>query len=185
MIIIWISIGIIVILVVIIGIYNGLVQENNNAKKAWSGIDVQLKRRSDLIPNLVNTVKGYAKHEQKLFVCITQARTAIMQSQKVGNVREIAKTDNILSDALKSLFAVSENYPNLKANENFIKLQSDITETEDQISAARRIFNENANSYNIKVESFPSNIFAFLFGFKKMELFEALSDDKRDVNIKL
>jgi LemA protein len=170
MILVWILIGVLVILVLwLIVIFNGLVSLKNRAKEAWSDIDVQLKRRYDLIPNLVETVKGYAKHERELFENVTKARTAAIAAQ--GPVEQ-AKAENVLTTTLKSIFAVAENYPQLRASENFQKLQDELTDTENKIEAARRFYNGNVRDLNIKIEKFPDNIVASMFGFKQMELFE-------------
>jgi LemA protein len=160
----------------VIASFNGLVTLKNRAQEAWSDIDVQLKRRYDLIPNLVETVKGYAAHERELFEKVTQARAAAMQAQ---GVKGKADAENMLSGTLKSLFAVSENYPELKASQNFLELQRELTDTEDKIQAARRFYNGNVRDLNIKIESFPSNIFAGIFGFKKMELFQTANEAER------
>jgi len=167
---------IVVFVLWVIGAFNGLVTLKNRAQEAWSDIDVQLKRRYDLIPNIVETVKGYATHERELFEKVTQARAAAMQAQ---GVRGKADAENMLSSTLKSLFAVSENYPDLKASQNFLELQRELTDTEDKIQAARRFYNTNVRDLNIKVESFPSNIFAGMFGFKKMELFQTSNEAER------
>ncbi|MDD5738790.1 MAG: LemA family protein [Candidatus Pacebacteria bacterium] len=165
-----IILGIVVLLVAIMVIfYNSLVSLKNRAQEAWADIDVQLKRRYDLIPNLVNIVKGYAAHEKQLFEKVTQARAQAIGAQGVA---EKAQAENQLTGALKSLFAVSENYPDLKASTNFLELQRELTDTEDKIQAARRFYNANVRDLAIKIESFPSNIVAKLFGFKKMDLFE-------------
>jgi len=148
--------------------YNGFVTLRNRAKEAWSDIDVQLKRRYDLIPNLVETVKGYAGHEREVFENVTEARSRAMGA---GNLKDKAEAENALSDTLKSLFAVAENYPQLRASENFQKLQDELTDTEDKIQAARRFYNGNVRDLNIKIESFPSNLIASLFNFQKMEFF--------------
>jgi LemA protein len=167
---IWILIAILVILIIwLVAIYNGLVTLRNRAKEAWSDIDVQLKRRYDLIPNLVETVKGYAKHEKELFENVTKARTAAINAQ--GAAAQ-AKAENALTGALKSVFAVAENYPQLRASENFQKLQDELTDTENKIEAARRFYNGNVRDLNIKIEKFPDSIIASMFGFKPMELFE-------------
>jgi len=149
--------------------YNRFVSLKNRAKEAWSDIDVQLKRRYNLIPNLVETVKGYASHERGLFEKVTEARTKAMGAK---TVKEHSQAENMLSSALKTLFAVSENYPNLKASQNFLELQRELRDTEDKIQAARRFYNGNVRDLNIKIESFPSKIIAGLFRFKKMDLFE-------------
>ena len=158
--------------------YNSLVKLKNRSKEAWSDIDVQLKRRHNLIPNLIETVKGYAAHEREVFEKVTEARTAAMTAT---NMQDRAKAENVLSDTLKSLFAVSENYPDLKASQNFISLQNELRDTEDKIQAARRFYNANVRDLNIKIEMFPSNIIAGIFGFKKMELFELNEPAEREV----
>lgn len=172
---------IVVVVLWVIGAFNGLVVLKNRAKEAWSDIDVQLKRRYDLIPNLVETVKGYATHEKELFEKVTQARTAAMGAQ---GMKAKAEAENMLSGTLKSLFAVSENYPDLKASTNFLELQRELTDTEDKIQAARRFYNTNVRDLNIKIESFPSNIFASMFGFKEMELFETAAGEREAVSVK-
>lgn len=150
-------------------VFNTLVSLRTRAQEAWSDIDVQLKRRYDLIPNLVETVKGYAAHEKQVFENVTVARSKAMQAQGVA---EKAQAENMLTNTLKSLFAVSEAYPDLKASQNFLELQRELTDTEDKVQAARRFYNGNVRDLNIKVESVPSNIVANTFGFKKMEMFE-------------
>ena len=170
MLIILIVVAVLVIWVAVI--YNSLVALRNRSKEAWSDIDVQLKRRYDLIPNLVETVKGYASHERELFEKVTQARANALPAEKSGNPGQIAQAENILSGTLKTLFAVSENYPQLRASENFQKLQDELADTENKIQAARRFYNGNVRDLNIKIESFPSNLIASLFGFQKMEFFE-------------
>jgi LemA protein len=149
--------------------YNGLIKLRTQAQEALADIDVQLKRRYDLIPNLLETVKGYAAHEQGVFEKVTQARTAAMNAT---GIKEQTAANNQLTGALKSLFAVSENYPDLKASTNFLELQRELTDTEDKVQAARRFYNANVRDLNIKVQSFPDNIIANMFGFKTMELFE-------------
>ncbi|MFH1181235.1 MAG: LemA family protein [bacterium] len=149
--------------------YNRLIVLRNRAKEAWADIDVQLKRRYDLIPNLVETVKGYASHERELFEKVTEARARAIGA---GTIKEKGQAENILSGALKSLFAVAENYPDLKASANFLELQKELTDTEDKIRAARRFYNSNVLELNNKVESFPINIIASVFSFKKGEFFE-------------
>ena len=150
-------------------LYNSLVRAKMQVSESWSGIDVQLKRRTDLIPNLVETVKGYAKHEREVFEKVTQARASLLKAQ---NVKEAQEADNLLTGALKSLFAVSENYPDLKANQNFLELQRELTDAEDKIQAARRFYNGNVRDMNTLIESFPSNLVAGAFGFKQSEFFE-------------
>jgi len=158
-----------VVVIYFIAAYNGFVRLKNRAKEAWSDIEVQLKRRYDLIPNLVSTVKGYAAHESQLFEKVTQARAAAISAQGVAGK---AQAENALSATLKSLFAVSEAYPDLKASVNFLELQRELTDTEDKIQAARRFYNGNARDLAIKIESFPSSIVGKIGGFKPMELFE-------------
>lgn len=160
-------------LVVILGLwaifsYNRFITLINNAKEAWSDIDVQLKRRYDLIPNLVNTVKGYATHESSTFDKVTQARTAAMGAT---NIADKGKAENMLTGALKSVFALAEAYPDLKANQNFLSLQTELSDTENKIQASRRFYNGNVRDLNIAVEAFPGNVIAGAFHFAKMELF--------------
>jgi LemA protein len=165
-----IIIAIIVILaIVLIGIYNGLIRSRVRVDEAWSDINVQLKRRYDLIPNLVETVKGYAKHEKSVLEDVTKARSEAMNAT---GMHDKAEAENQLAGALKSLFAVSEAYPDLKANQNFLSLQSDITDTEDKIQASRRFYNGNVRDYNTKVQVFPSSIFAGMLGFTQRDFFE-------------
>ncbi|RTK95428.1 LemA family protein [Candidatus Saccharibacteria bacterium] len=158
-----------VIVIVIIAMYNGLVRANVRVDEAWSDITVQLKRRADLIPNLVETVKGYAKQEKEVFENVTKARSAVMNA---NGVQETAEADNMFTGALKSLFAVAEAYPDLKSNQNFAQLQAELTDTEDKIQASRRFYNGSARDLNIKVQTFPTSIFAGMLGFKKREFFE-------------
>lgn len=150
-------------------IYNRFVALVNRAKEAWADIDVQLKRRYDLIPNLVETVKGYAKHEQGTFDRVTRARVEAMGAQ---NPKEKAKAENMLTDTLKSLFAVAEAYPDLKANQNFLELQRELSDTENKVQAARRFYNTNVRDLNTALESFPSNIIGKMFSFAAREFFE-------------
>lgn len=160
--------------------YNALVTLKAHIKEAFSGIDVQLKRRSDLIPNLVETVKGYAKHEKGIFEEVTKARSAMMGAQ---SVKEKAEANNMMTDALKSLFAVAENYPNLKASENFKDLQRQLEDTEDKVAYARQFYNSNVLSYNKKVQMFPSNIIASLFRFTLEDYFEASPAERDAVSV--
>jgi LemA protein len=150
-------------------IYNGLVKANIRVDEAWSDITVQLKRRTDLIPNLVNTVKGYAKHEKEVFENVTKARAAVTGATGVA---ETAEAENMFTGALKSLFAVAENYPDLKADKNFQHLQQELVDTENKIQASRRFYNGSARDLNIKIKVFPTNIFARRLGFKDREFFE-------------
>lgn len=158
-----------ILLIWVVLAYNGFIRLINRAKEAWSDIDVQLKRRYDLIPNLVSTVKGYAKHETSAFENVTKARSAAMGA---GNIEEKGRAENMLTGALKSIFAIAEAYPDLKANQNFLELQKELSDTENKIQAARRFYNTNVRDLNIKVESIPNNIVASLFHFMKMEFFQ-------------
>lgn len=158
-----------VLVVAVIVMYNALVRTKVRVEEAWSDITVQLKRRYDLIPNLINTVKGYAKHESEVLTKVTEARANALNAQGVA---ETAKAEGEFEQALKSLFAISENYPDLKASQNFLDLQSELTDTEDKIMASRRFYNGAARDLNIKIDTFPSNVIAGMFGFKKREFFE-------------
>lgn len=163
--VIWIVLGVVVILaLVLIGMYNGLVRLNQRVEEAWSDITVQLKRRYDLIPNLVSTVKGYAKHEKEVFQKVTEARANALNAQGKG-VEETAKAENQFEAALKSLFAISENYPQLRATENFQKLQDELTDTEDKVMASRRFYNGVVRDFNTKRKVFPTSVFAGMLGF--------------------
>ena len=173
MIIFWIILAILVLSG--IGIFNSLVQSRNRADEAWSDIEVQLKRRYDLIPNLVNTVKGYAKHEESVFTKVTDARATAMAAPSPA--QKLA-AENQLSATIKSLFAVAENYPELKTNQNFLSLQSDLTDTEDKIQAARRFYNGNVRDYNTKLQTFPTNLFANMLGFTAKTFFD---DDNKAI----
>ena len=167
---IWIILGVIAFTVLaLVTMYNSLVRLNVRVDEAWSDITVQLKRRADLIPNLVNTVKGYAKHEKEVFENVTKARTAVMDAKGPA---ETAKADNMFEKTLKSLFAVAEAYPDLKASDNFKQLQADLTDTEDKIMASRRFYNGSARDLNTKIKMFPTNIMAGTLGFKVREFFE-------------
>ena len=171
----YIILGIIVLVIILlVSFYNGLVTLKNRAKEAWADIEVQLKRRYDLIPNLVNTVKGYATHESQAFEKVSQARSAAMQA---GTPAQKGEAENALSGTLKSLFAISEAYPELKANTNFLELQRELSDTENKIQSARRFYNGQVRDLNIKIEKFPSNIIAGMFSFAKMDFFD-LGDDK-------
>lgn len=179
----YITLGIIGVLAVwVIFAYNVLVSLVNQTKNAWSDIDVQLKRRYDLIPNLVETVKGYAKHEKGVFEEVTKARSAAMSAK---GIEEKGKAENMLTDTLKSLFAVSENYPTLRASENFSKLQDELTQTENNIEASRRFYNANVRDLNTKIETVPTNIIANMFGFKQQEFFQASSSEKEAVKVSM
>ncbi len=152
------------------GTYNGLVRLRNYVRESWAQIDTELKRRYDLIPNLVETVKGYATHERQVFEAVTEARNRAVAS--TGSPASQAADENTLVRSMRSLFAVAENYPDLKANKNFLKLQQELINTEDRIQAARRFFNANVRDFNNRTEMFPSSIIAGMFGFKREEFFE-------------
>src|SRR5258708_4738702 len=161
-------------------VFNNLVTLRNRAKEAWADIEVQLKRRYDLIPNLVNSVKGYATHESTAFENVTKARTAAMSASSQstdGNLAQKAATESMLTSALKSVIAISEAYPELKANTNFLALQNELSDTENKIQAARRFYNANVRDLNTKIESFPSNMLAKIFGFSKIEFFDLPDND--------
>lgn len=158
-----------VLVILVIGLYNGLVKANVRVEEAWSDITVQLKRRLDLIPNLIETVKGYASHEKEVFLKVTETRANTLNAQGVA---ETAKAENQFEQALKSLFAVSEAYPQLRASENFQQLQAELVDTEDKIQAARRFYNGAARDLNIKIQSFPNILFASMLGFKERVFFE-------------
>lgn len=175
MITLYIILGIIAVIALwVIVAYNGFVSLRNRAKEAWSDIEVQMKRRYDLIPNLIETVKGYASHERQVLEGVTEARTAAMGAQTVD---QHAEAENMLTGALKSLFAVAESYPDLKANQNFLELQRELSDTENKIMASRRFYNANVQQMNTAVEQFPGNVIAGMFGFSQMELFELSEAD--------
>lgn len=164
-----------VILLYVMAVYNGLITLKNRVREAWSDIDVQLKRRYDLIPNLVETVKGYASHEKETFDRVIEARSKAMSAT---GLKEKGEAENALSGTLKSLFALSESYPELKASVNFLELQRELTDTEDKIQASRRFYNGNVMDFNTRIEMFPSNVIAQIFGFKASEFFEAEEGEK-------
>ena len=175
----WIGIIIFLVLAFIAYIwltYNSLVTLRERIKEALSGIDVQLKRRADLIPNLLETVKGYAKHEKEVFENVTKARSMLM---KADSLPEKAAADNMLTGALKSLFAVAESYPDLKASDNFKDLQDELSDTEDKVSYSRQFYNSNVLAYNTKIQTFPAALIASQFGFKAYEFFEADEEEKK------
>jgi LemA protein len=167
-----------VVAVAVIAIYNGLVRLRNEVRNAWSQIDVQLKRRHDLIPNLVETVKGYMTHERETLQNITEARSRAVQATGVA---QQAQAEGALTRALGQLYVVVENYPDLKANQNFLALQEELTSTENKIGFARQFYNDRTMTYNTKIESFPSNIVAGLFNFEKAEFFEIEDAAEREV----
>lgn len=172
---------VVVIILIFVVMYNGLVQSRNKVKNAWSQIDVQLQRRFDLIPNLVEAVKGYMAHEQETLTKVTELRTSWANASTVG---EKAELDNQLSGALKTIMAVSENYPDLKANQNFSELQEELRNTENKISYARQFYNDSVTMYNNKLEVIPTNIIGSMFNFKASELFKVDSEEARQ-NVKV
>lgn len=177
----WILLGIVAVLVLyVIMAYNGLVRLRNEVKNSFANIDVQLKRRYDLIPNLVNTVKGYAKHEKEVLEEVTKARTAAMGAQ---DIEQLSEANNALTGALTHLFAVSENYPDLKASQNFIQLQEEITGTENKISYSRNNYNDMVMMLNTKIESFPANLIAKIFSFAQEKQFEIEATERKNVKV--
>lgn len=181
MIILWVILGIVAVVILwLVAVYNSLVGLKIRTDEATSDIDVQTKRRYDLINKLVPTVKGYAKHEKTVFENVTKARTAAMGANTLADK---AAKENQLTETIKSLFAVAENYPTLKANENFLNLQAQIGETEDKIEASRRFYNGNVRDFNTKIMVFPNNMVANMLGFKKFEMYEANAAEKEDVAI--
>jgi LemA protein len=174
---------VVVLVLALILAYNSLVKARNRVDNAWSQIDVQLKRRYDLIPNLVETVKGYAAHERQTLEAVTQARANAINAQQQGTVAEQAQAENVLSGALKSLFAVAEAYPDLKANQNFLQLQEELTSTEDRIAYARQFYNDSVLNYNNAIQTFPRNTLAGMFNFDKREFFEGESEATGPVRV--
>ncbi len=183
--VLWIVLGVVLaLMVLIIGMYNSLIRLKNRVEEAWSDIDVQLKRRYNLIPNLVNTVKGYAAHEKDTLQKVVEARNRAMQAQEAGDTKKQAEAENMLSSTLKTIFALSESYPELKANQNFVELQRELADTENKIQAARRFYNANVRDFNTKLEVFPTNIIANTLGFKRRDYFEITEEKERD-NVKV
>ncbi len=182
----YILIGVVaVILLWLIGVYNGLVRLNNRTKEAWSDIDVQLKRRHDLIPNLVNSVKGYMTHEKDLLENITKARSQAMSAQESGNTGELANAENMLGGMLGKLQIAVEAYPDLKANQSVMQLMDELSDTENKIQASRRFYNGQVRDFNTKIETFPNNMVAGMLNFKKYEFFEADEKEKENIEVKL
>lgn len=169
----WIIVAIVVLWLV--GSFNGLVRARNRVKEAWSDINVQLRRRHDLIPNLVETVKGYAAHEQEVLEKVIKART---EAVTAGSMQQKGQAENMLTGALKNLFALSEAYPTLRANENFLKLQDELSDTENKIQASRRFYNTNVRDFNTKIEVFPTNLIASSMGFHREEFFQLESPEE-------
>ena len=181
-ILLYIFLGLIIVIILwIIGVYNGLIRKKTRTEESWSDIDVQLKRRYDLIPNLMETVKGYMRHEEKVLTEVTKARNIAMNAQ---SPKEKAQAENMLSGTLKTLFAVSENYPDLKASENFAKLQDELSDTENKIQAARRFYNGSARDFNIKILVFPNSVIAGMLKFEKFDFFEADEKEKENIQVK-
>src|SRR3989338_4904946 len=182
MIVLYVVIAVVIILALwLLTTYNSLVTLRNRVKEAWSQIDVQLKRRSSLIPNLVEAVKGYVKHEKGVLTEVTKARTALMGAK---NPHEAAEADNMLTGALKSLFAVAEAYPNLRASENFKQLQDELSDTETKVAASRQFYNTNVLDLNNSLETVPSSFVGQMFGFKKEDFFKATEEEKKDIQVK-
>ena len=183
-----ILIGLVLVLLVVgvfiyfITIYNSLVRLRNDIDKAWANIDVLLKQRHDELPKLIETCKGYMQYEQKTFQLIIEARTAFMKASTVG---EKAQADNMITGALKSLFAVSENYPDLKANNNFMQLQKRISELEEKIADRREFFNDDVNTYNIRIQQLPDVFVARMLNLQRHDLFKVAEEDRRDVEVKM
>ncbi len=177
----YVILGVIVLLIFFVwATYNGLVTARARVKEAWSGIDVQLKRRSSLIPNLVEAVKGYAKHEKEVFENVTKARSALMGAT---GAKQAAQAENMLTGALKSLFAVAEAYPALRASENFKQLQDELSDTESKIAYSRQFYNSNVLDLNTKIKTFPTMLIAGPLGFKEEEFFTANEDEKKDIKV--
>ena len=173
---IWIILGIIVVLVlIVVGVYNGLVKSRMQTREAWSQIDVQLKRRNDLIPNLIETVKGYAKYAGDTLAKVTQLRQQVAQASSPA---EAMAASDALSRQVAGIFAVAENYPDLKANTNFMQLQEELTNTENKISYARQLYNSVTSNYNVKLETFPTNVIAGMFGFRQAEFLQVPEEEK-------
>jgi LemA protein len=180
-IIIGVVIGVIVLIAfVLVGIYNGLVRSRNRVGEAWSGIDVQLRRRASLIPNLVETVKGYAEHERETFEEVTRARSMVEQA---GGAGEAASANNMLTQALRHLFAVAENYPQLQASQNFMELQKELSDVEEKIAFSRQFYNQNVLDYNNRIQTVPNSMIARNFGFKEAEFFEADEEGRAEVKV--
>lgn len=177
--------GIVILVAAIVGlwfvvVYNGLIRSRNRTEESWSDIEVQLKRRYDLIPNLINTVKGYAKHEEGVFTKVTEARARAMGANTMG---EHVAAENMLTNTLKSLFAVAESYPTLQASENFRHLQTELVDAEDKISAARRFYNSQTRDFNTKLQVFPTNLVGNMLGFKKFDFYDAPAESEQLVKV--
>ena len=175
----WVIVVVVVVILLVIYIYNSLIRLRMRVKNAWSQIDVQLKRRYDLIPNLINAVKGYMKHEKGVLEEVTKARTSLI----TGSPKDKAKASNQITEALKSIFAVAENYPQLKANENFMHLQEELSGTESKIAYSRQFYNDSVMLYNEALQVFPKNLFARMFSFKSEQFFEAGKEEKKNIKV--
>jgi len=184
--ILYVLLGLVVVIgLMVVTLYNGLIRLKNRVDEAWSDIDVQLKRRYDLIPNLVETVKGYAAHEQATFEKVIQARNAAMSAQSSGDAEARGKAEETLSGTLKSIFALAENYPDLKAKQNFLELQRELADTENKIQASRRFYNGNVRDFNTKIQVFPNNIIAGWLKFTARKFFEVENEvEKQNVQVK-
>ncbi|MFH1425820.1 MAG: LemA family protein [Candidatus Kerfeldbacteria bacterium] len=180
----YLGIGLLVVVAAIglwfVTTYNKLVKTRNQVDEAWSDIDVQLKRRFDLIPNIIETVKGYASHEKEVFTKVTEARASAMKAEESGDPKAVGQAENMLTGALKTLFAVAENYPELKANTNFLQLQDELSDTENKIQASRRFYNGVVRDFNTKIQVFPTNLIAGMLGFKAREFFEVDDEAERE-----
>ena len=185
LIVVAIIIAIVVVVMVFIGMYNGLVRSRNRVKEAWSGIDVQLKRRASLVPNLVETVRGYAAHERETFEEVTRARSMLEQSQQGGGPADQALANNMLTGALRHLFAVAENYPQLQAAENFRQLQTELSDIEEKIAFARQFYNSNVLGYNNRIQTVPTVFIASMFGFLAEQFFETDDEGRAEVSVDL
>jgi len=180
-IIVAVIVGVVVLMLfVLVGMYNGLVRSRNRVKEAWSGIDVQLRRRASLVPNLVETVKGYAEHERETFEEVTRARAAVEQA---GDIKGAAEANNMLTGALRHLFAVAENYPQLQAAQNFRELQAELSDIEEKIAFARQFYNTNVLSYNNGIQTFPRVMMANMFNFQAADFFEAEEEAREEVHV--
>jgi len=176
--------ALVILVLALVALYNGLIRLRNRVDEAWSDIDVQLKRRYDLIPNLVETVKGYAAHEKETLEKVIMARNQAMAAEKGNNLGEKLQAENALSSTLKSIFALAESYPDLKANQNFLELQRELTDTEDKIQAARRFYNTNVRDFNTKLQVFPTNMIAGWLKFSARDFFEAEAAEKQPIQVK-
>ena len=182
----YIILAVLVVLIAwIVVLYNGLIKLRNRTKEGWSDIDVQLKRRHDLIPNLIESVKGYMKHERELLEKVTQYRSQAMDAQEKGDTKKLAETENMLGSALGKLQIAVEAYPELKANENVSQLMDELSDTENKIQASRRFYNGQVRDFNTKIETFPNNLVAGFLKFTKFEFFEANKEERKNVKVKL